>query len=109
MTMAAETTQPAPAINPLAWPAAPATQGLTVTDYARKIHWWVRLFGVVWLASIGLAVAFGVIVGLAAAVQMSDTTSYSPSYSPSSPVSGMTYSQCLADLSTTYDECQSLR
>lgn len=30
---------------------------LTATeDYTRRIHWWVRLFGVVWLASIALGV-----------------------------------------------------
>lgn len=25
-------------------------------DYTRRIHWWVRLFGLCWLASIGLSV-----------------------------------------------------
>lgn len=27
-------------------------------DYARRIHWWVRLFGVVWLVGLVFGVAF---------------------------------------------------
>ncbi len=35
-------------------------------EYARRIHWWVRLFGVVWLVSLAFAmVVFFYMVGAA--------------------------------------------
>jgi hypothetical protein len=41
-------------------PAAPkaATTGHQVVDYLGRIHWWVRLFGIVWLASVAAAMVF---------------------------------------------------
>jgi hypothetical protein len=32
--------------------------------YAEKIHWWVRLFGVVWLTTLAIGVVFGIFVGV---------------------------------------------
>ncbi len=40
-------------------------------DYLRRIHWWVRLFGVVWLAGILLAVLGFLTVTAVAAYQSS--------------------------------------
>jgi hypothetical protein len=31
-----------------------------VKDYAKRIHWWVRLFGICWILSILIAVGFWV-------------------------------------------------
>ncbi len=104
----------AASLNDQIWSGGPAVppQGLTVTDYARKIHWWVRLFGVVWLASIAFAVAVGLFFGIAIAIQSSDETgSYTPSFSSpgSVSVSGMSYQECMTDPRTTYDQCLSLK
>jgi len=112
MTTATDTSNSA--LNDQLWSGGPAAppQGLTVTDYARKIHWWVRLFGVVWLASIALAVAVGLLIGIAAAIQSNETGSYTPTFSTpgsSASVSGMSYDECLADRRTTYAQCQTLK
>ena len=110
MTSATDTNDRAPAsFNDQIWYGAAAAPppGLTVTDYARKIHWWVRLFGVVWLASIAFAVAVGVFIGIAAAAQSRDAgSSYTPTYTPTS---SMTYSECMANPNTTFAQCQLLR
>lgn len=36
-------------------------------SYAKRIHWWVRLFGVVWAISLICAISFGVYAGVQAA------------------------------------------
>jgi hypothetical protein len=36
-----------------------------LTDYARRIHWWVRLFGVVWLISLAIGLCLGVYAAVA--------------------------------------------
>jgi hypothetical protein len=63
-------------------------------DYARRIHWWVRLFGVLWLSSIILGVVGGLAAfGFMAGQTSARTTAYG------------SYSACMADPSTTLTEC----
>lgn len=62
-------------------------------DYLRRIHWWVRLFGIVWIVipivATAMFVAFVMgIIGMAA--------TDSDSYSPTSTTSASSYSSCMA-------------
>jgi hypothetical protein len=77
-------------------PLAPPANALTVTDYARKIHWWVRLFGVIWLVSMAIAV----VVGIAAGTAMSSNHTTSSVFS--------SRSQCMQASYTTTQECNLL-
>jgi hypothetical protein len=45
-------------------------------DYARRIHWWVRLFGVVWLATILIGVIGAVSVAVMAASESAAPSDY---------------------------------
>jgi len=35
-------------------------------DYLRRIHWWVRLFGIIWIVMPVVAAVFGVVFFVAA-------------------------------------------
>lgn len=60
--VAGPTSPPPPpsAQRPVLW--APALQGPVdpATDYLRRIHWWVRLAGIIWIVIPALMVLFGV-------------------------------------------------
>jgi hypothetical protein len=73
-------------VNEQIWSGTQSSEatGLTVTDYARKIHWWVRLFGVVWLVSVALAVVLGGIAGVVLSSAADDAGS---TFSPRSSIS----------------------
>jgi hypothetical protein len=90
--------------EPAARWAVPAGTALTpeaaTADYARRIHWWVRLFGVVWLTSLALGIVGMLIFAVAASSQDVD----SPSFSGTS-----SYDACIRNPNTTYAECQLLR
>jgi hypothetical protein len=75
---------------------------LTNTEqYAHKIHWWVRLFGIVWLASVVLAVVGGIAFGVMIADQRAALSTSSSSNS--------LYTACMSNPNTTYSDCQRLR
>ncbi|HEV3362735.1 MAG TPA: hypothetical protein VG795_01120 [Acidimicrobiia bacterium] len=72
-----------------------------VKDYTRRIHWWVRLFGVAWLVSLVLGIVGTMLFALAVAVQSDDTFGSYSGYS--------SYSACMSDPNTTFAECQRLK
>jgi hypothetical protein len=74
-----------------------------VKDYTRRIHWWVRLFGVASIASLILGIVGTMIFAVALAVGSDD------SFGTYSGYSGSSYSACISDPNTTYAECQRLR
>jgi hypothetical protein len=79
-----------------------------VKDYTRRIHRWVRLFGVIWLASLILGVVGAMIFALAAAVENGESsTGYR--YSGYSGYSSSAYLECLGDPNTTWEKCQPLK
>ena len=66
--------------TPRAWddelPPQPAPRtGLVVADYLRRIHWWVRLFGICWLVTVGLAV-LGVVFMIIGMSRTAPTSGY---------------------------------
>lgn len=42
------------------WTPLVLTPAEQTADYTRRIHWWIRLFGVAWLASWALGLVFAV-------------------------------------------------
>jgi hypothetical protein len=85
--------------QPTAWPT-PATDpnldGIHVltqrnTDYLKRVHWWVRLFGIVWIVIPVLAFLAAVAFALGAlSLSASDNTTSTPSSSAS-------YDRCLIE------------
>jgi hypothetical protein len=68
-------------------------------DYTRRIHWWIRLFGVVWLTTMALGVLIGA-VAIGIASKSTNTGTNSGLYS--------SRSACMAAIETTAAECDAL-
>jgi hypothetical protein len=97
---------------------APLGVMMATNDYVRRIHWWVRLFGVVWLASL----AFGLLVvgamGIGIARDSEDSTpgisgitpTYRPYVTPTSVPSGgfANRHECMQAFYTTTAQCNEL-
>lgn len=45
---------------------APLSKNELAISYLRRIHWWIRLFGVVWVTGLIFAVSFGVVATIIA-------------------------------------------
>lgn len=59
----------------------PADPAEVTADYARRIHWWVRLVGVLMLVSIAVSVGFGIFVGVRLSHGRANGTSFDvPAY-----------------------------
>jgi hypothetical protein len=66
-------------------------------DYTRRIHWWIRLFGVVWLTTMAMGVILGAIaIGAASRSTNPGIGSYS------------SRSACMAAAETTLAQCNAL-
>jgi hypothetical protein len=89
------------------WPNAQAQHGdredrqlavLTETrDYTRRIHWWIRLFGVIWLTTLAVGVLIAAFsIGIATKNSDTGVGSYS------------TRAACIAAIETTTAECDAL-
>jgi hypothetical protein len=72
-------------------------------DYTRRIHWWIRLFGVVWLTTMVLGVLIGGGLGILAARTADKFNDVGNSLDNSSSYSSR--SACLSAPETTTAQC----
>ena len=102
-----DTLAPPPPISDWKAPVQPAdANGLTMTDYTRKIHWWVRLVGVVWLTSMIIGVVIGAIAIIAVGVEAGKTDVNMPASVHNEIFSSR--ASCMSASWTTAAECNSL-
>jgi hypothetical protein len=76
-------------------------------DYTRRIHWWVRLFGVVWLTTMALGVLIGAALGILAASTANDVSKLNDVNNNGSS-SYSTRAECMNAIETTAAFCESL-
>ena len=71
-------------------------------DYTRRIHWWIRLFGVVWLTTIGIGVLVGIALGVSLAINAANNANSGGNGGYANR------SECMADRFTTTAQCNAL-
>lgn len=72
-------------------------------DYTRRIHWWIRLFGVVWLTSVIVGAIVGAIALISLAVLGHNAANKLNDVDNSSSYSSR--STCMAAPETTLAQC----
>jgi len=102
----------------LGGPTATDAAVLETRDYVRRIHWWVRLVGVIWLATLSLSLlAFGAFwVAMAVHDSGSDSSILrtTPSFVPSGEVGTIppgryaTRNDCMQAPYTSVEDCNRL-